>query len=341
MSTLPDRANEYELFQALRLLENGAVQGVRGRPIGGDNMPREEVARLRGSPSLGFPVDVIESMELRRSPVAGQGRHAEITAAGLGMLGACGPMPFHYTEYVFERMSQRDRSLRDFTDALQHRSLSFFYRAWRKYRLPFAYEAEQRDGRIDDFTSMLCGLVGLDPAAPERVPEGAHRWLYFTGLFGSDRRTASGLEDMVAAVMGCTVEVQELVGRWQRLVPEETTRLGGRGGDEFRNRLGSSCVLGEQVMDVLASVRVRIGPMPASRLAGFARRGGSDRWLHDLIRSYLGPDRDFELVAVVAAETVRPLQLGASTYGALGGAAWLGARNPAGYQNTIPLGVVA
>jgi type VI secretion system protein ImpH len=337
MAQLPDDAGEFELFQALRLLENGAVGGVRGQPVGVDHGPREEIARLRGSPSLGFPVDAIETMELRRSPVAGQGRRAEVTVAGLGAFGATGPLPYHYTEYVFERMSQRDRSLRDFVDVLQHRSLAFFYRAWRKYRLPFAWEAEQRDGRFDDFTAMLSALVGLDPKELARVPEGGQRWLFFTGLFASRHRTAAGLEAMVAAATGCAAEVREFVGRWQTLLPDERSRLGGRGRDEYRNALGSSLVLGERVLDVLSSVRIRIGPMPARRLGEFSVGDSRRGWIAALIRSYLGSDRDFELVGAVAAATVEPVRLGGGGHGGLGSAAWMSSRHASGYTQEVTL----
>ena len=253
------------------------------------------------------------------------------------MLGACGPLPHHYSEHVFERTTQRDRSLRDFVDVLQHRSLAFFYRAWRKYRLPFAYEAAGRDGKTDDITAMLFGLVGLGSSGlGKRLVEGAHRWIYFAGLFASEQRTAVGLESMLAEVTGSTVDVQEFVGRWQTLLPEERSHLGGRNNDESRNRLGSSLILGERSWDILSGVRIRIGPMPADHLADYASRAGRYHWLADLVKSYLGPDRDFELVCVVDPASVRSVRLGASSRDGLGGSAWLAARDQSSYSIEVP-----
>lgn len=338
MASLLDSPGGFEFFQALRLLENGAVAGVRGRAVGMDHPPQEEVVRLRGSPSLGFPVNIIESVVARRGSVPGQSRSAELSVTGLGMLGAVGPLPHHYSEHVFERTTQRDRSLRDFVDALQHRSLAFFYRAWRKYRLPFAYEAAGREGKVDDITSMLLGLVGLGSGGlGERLAEGAHRWLYFAGLFANPQRTAVGLESMLAEVTGSVVNVQEFVGRWQTLLPEERSRLGGRGDDEYRNCLGSSLILGERSWDVLSGVRIRIGPVPAGQLADYSSRTGRYHWVADLVKSYLGPDRDFEMVCMVDPATVRAVRLGSSSSAGLGGSAWLAAREQSSYSIEVPL----
>ena len=38
---------------------------------------------------------------------------------------------------------ERNQGLREFLDIFNHRLISFFYRAWEKYRFPIAYEREQ------------------------------------------------------------------------------------------------------------------------------------------------------------------------------------------------------
>ncbi len=54
---------------------------------------------------------------------------------------AAGVLPHHYTELVIRRLQLRDTSLRDFLDVFHHRALSFFYRAWKKYRPPLGSTA--------------------------------------------------------------------------------------------------------------------------------------------------------------------------------------------------------
>lgn len=322
--------------QALRLLERGAVAGASGRPVGGDASPRDEVARLRGSPSLAFPVNSVESITRRRTAVAGGVRGVDMVVAFHGMFGAQGVMPWHYTEYVLERLSQRDRSLREFADVLQHRSLAFHYRAWRKYRLPFAYEAAATAGEVDDVTTALRALVGLcTDHLRGRLEEGDESWVYFAGLFGRGQRSAAGLEAMLEAAVGCPVAVQEFVGRWQELVPEERSRLGRGRDDDHQSRLGTSMILGTRVFDVLGGVRIRLGPIAAADLPRLAGQGGSS-WLPALVRSYLGPDIEFELRWRVDPATVRPIRLGDRGFG-LGVGAWLGATKPARYDEEVPV----
>ena len=331
MSDLLGNPRRYEFHQAMRLLEQGRVPGITGRPVGHDNDPQYEVVRLHASTSLGFPKSAIEAIRRRK----GDERRVDVTIAFLGALGACGALPWHYTEYVYAGLARRDRSLRDFVAALEHRSLSLHHRAWRKHRLAFAYEAARTAGS-DDVTGILRALVGLGTDhLRERVREGEAHWLYFAGLFGTARRTTAGLASMLEALCGHPVTVQEFVGRWQRLVPEERSRLGGPPGPataNLQNELGGTLMLGDRVWDVLSSVRIRIGPLPAAATADL-QQAGLDGWLEHLVRSYLGPDVDFEILGLVDPATIRPMALGGDAR--LGGASWLASSDQASYAREV------
>lgn len=338
MVDLLEEPGRYEFYQALRLLQNGAIAGVTGKPVGCDHEPRFESVRLRSSPSLGFPVNAIESISRRRSAAAGTAKAADVTITFMGALGASGLLPWHYTEYAHNRASQRDRSLQAFVDALEHRSLSFHYRAWAKYRLPISYEASRQHGSADDVTSVMRALVGLGTDhLRDRIPEGSDGWLYFGGLFSRGQRTTVGLELMLRDITGHAVSVREFVGRWQPLLPEERTRLGGPPNDSFRNQLGSSMILGERVWDVLSGVHITIGPVPSKDLARLVPRTGCYPWLGDLIKSYLGADVDFEVVGRVEKETVSAVRLGDVQGAALGGSTWIQAENSSRYDADVPI----
>lgn len=347
MTHLLEEPGRYDFYQALRLLEGGAVAGISGQPIGFDHEPQFEVARLRVSPSLGFAANAIEGVTRRRSPVAGAAKAVDMTVTFMGGLGANGILPWHYTEYVFERLSQRDKALRDFVDTLEHRSITFHYRAWQKYRLPFAHEAAHRRSSTDDITATVRAVVGLGTQhLRERVVEGADRWLYFAGLFARRQRTADGLEVMLREVCGHPVRVQEFCGRWQKLVPEERSRLGGRDDDELRNQLGSSLILGDRVWDVLSGVRICIGPVASQFLRDLMPGARVRPMIGELVRSYLGPDVDFEIVCSVAKTSIQPLQLGApdaslggdADRGArLGASTWIAAGDADRYDAEVPL----
>jgi type VI secretion system protein ImpH len=336
MADLLQDPGRFEFHQALRLLEGRAVPGIAGAPLGVDHAPASEVARLRTSTSLGFPTNAIESIQRRSGPAGGAAK-VEVAVGFAGALGACGTLPWHYTEYVYECLSRRDRSFRDFVDTLEHRSLAFFHRAWQKYRLPFAYEVASRRAGTDDVTFALWSLVGLGTEGlRERLAETADPWVYFAGLFARRQRTTAGLEAMLHAVCGHAVGIQEFVGRWEALLPEERSRLGDATG-ECRNALGSSLILGERVWDTLSGVRIRIGPIDSRALAELSPRTGRFSWLGPLVRSYLGPDIDFEIVGIVEQPTIRPLQLGAGSGASMGCAAWINSSKTDKYDSEVPI----
>ena len=137
----------FAFFQAVRLLEAQAAREER-RPVGEDHAPERESVRFRSAPSLAFPRSEVRGL----SRGGADARPLELEVAFFGLIGPLGTLPAHYNELVLERLRLRDTTLRDFLDLFHHRALSFFYRAWRKYRLPFAFEAGQQVGREDDFT---------------------------------------------------------------------------------------------------------------------------------------------------------------------------------------------
>jgi type VI secretion system protein ImpH len=140
--------HRFNFFQAVRLLERLLCRGEGGfQPVGHDAPPEREVVRFRAAPSLSFPASAVCQL---RAPPAGPVDGAappEMAVAFLGLTGPNGVLPYHYTRLLLERIRLRDYSLRDYLDLFNHRFTSFFYRAWVKYRLPFAYERNRPGSR--------------------------------------------------------------------------------------------------------------------------------------------------------------------------------------------------
>src|SRR5262249_6129600 len=137
------------------------------QPVGGDQPPEREVVRFRARPSLGFPASTVSQI---RPPAARTGAEPlppELVVTFLGLTGASGVLPYHYTALLLRRVRLKDQALGDFLDLFHHRLLSLFYRAWEKYRLPFAYEWSRWDGVAtgeDAVGQGLYCLVGMGTA---------------------------------------------------------------------------------------------------------------------------------------------------------------------------------
>ena len=78
-----------------------------------------------------------------------------MTVNFMGLTGPLGILPYSYTEFMLERMRAKDSSLQDFLDIFNHRMISFFYRAWEKYRFPVTYCLGDED-RFTKTTSWTC-----------------------------------------------------------------------------------------------------------------------------------------------------------------------------------------
>jgi len=138
----------FDFFQALRLLERFRPEK---KPVGQFTHPETEVARFRAHPSLAFPASQIQEAEWPEDgPV-------ELTVNFMGLIGPEGVLPNPYTSLIIERQREGDNTLRDFLDIFNHRMISLFYRAWRKYRFDVASERNERDR----FSRQLLSLLGL------------------------------------------------------------------------------------------------------------------------------------------------------------------------------------
>lgn len=351
MGTPRSQPEAFAFFQAVRLLELEAL--CRGRqPVGHDFAPESESVRLRCAPALAFPRSEVRG--LRDSPgtdAAGRARPCELDVAFLGLIGPLGALPQHYNELVLQRLRRRDRTLRDFLDLFHHRSLSFFYRAWRKYRLPFAFEASElefeasqlrgepapladqdaREGdgrdkdRRDGFTRTLFSLAGLglrtlregfqagthpSPGSEARAREHSRveelAIAFYSGHLGHRPRSAAGLECLLGDCFGFPVRVEQFVGQWLAIPPNERSTLSAASCAG----LGQGFVLGSRSFDVGSKVCIHAGPLEYSAYERVAPgRDGHER-LRTLSRLYLGPGVDFDLSLELAPGNARPVRLG-------------------------------
>lgn len=321
-----DEGYRFEFFQAVRLLER--MERER-EPVGMLGPPSREVVRFRTRVSLAFPASEIHEV---RQPA---GAHAppEMVVSFFGMTGPLGVLPQTYTELLLERLRGQDRTLWDFLDLFNHRLLSFFYRAWEKYRFPIAYERNRKD----PFTEYLFDLIGMGTAGllgRTTVPD--EGLLLYAGLIGQKPHSAVATEGILRDYFGVPVRIEQFQGQWIPLDLEYRTFLGAA-----NSVLGSSTICGERIWNVQSKFRVRLGPLNLRQYTAFLPTGDSFKPVADLTRFLAGMELDFDVQPVLKAEEVPICRLSsdAAAPPMLGWTTWLKTRQLAEDASQVVLTV--
>ncbi|MFL0809039.1 MAG: type VI secretion system baseplate subunit TssG [Agarilytica sp.] len=311
---------DFSFVQAVRLLERAAVfagkalnQSALGQnanhPVARFSPPSREAIRFTMDPSLSFPATEIEKIQ---GP--GFSKHEmhqwEVMIDFLGLTGAMGVMPFHYTELMLQRLKQKDTSLAEFLNLFNHRSASLFFQASSKYRLALEYERcklhETSKTKNDHHTQALLSLLGLGTKGlQQRQSIRDETLIYFSGLLSQQVKTASGLEQMITYYFGVPVQLEGFVGQWQDLIDDVRTRLPWKNNRKGQNAcLGRSAMLGGKGWFSQAKSRIKVGPLGSEQFEKFAPGTGALKALNEMVASYMGPENSFDFVIEVQRDDV-------------------------------------
>lgn len=296
-ATLAEHPYLFDFFQAVRLVERMSP----GRnPVGGFAQPGTECVRFGAHNSNCFPASEIQAFEWRQSAPA------RMMVNFMGLTGPEGALPIYYTQLVAERSRVRDNTLRDFLDIFNHRIVSLFYRAWEKYRFDVDYE---RTGR-DQLSRHLLELIGLGTRGLDnRQPVPDYSLAFYTGLFACRVRCALSLQNALEDYFGVPVEVIQFAGAWYKLDRPTQTCL-ERGESTESERLALGAVVGDEVWDEQARVRIKLGPLSLEQYLDLLPTGSAHASLRALARFYGRDEIDFEVQLVLARNDVPPCELG-------------------------------
>ncbi|TYB84410.1 type VI secretion system baseplate subunit TssG [Oceaniovalibus sp. ACAM 378] len=298
----------HHIFLALRMIEAARPDAPR---LGQSSRPRQDSVRLGQEPSMAFARSTLTAF----TPPCGKtpGRLGNLA---FGLFGAHGPMPAHLTEYVRERKhSFRDPTLAAFADMLTHRLLSLFYRAWTTGQPAPGLDRDAGDG-MDARVAALSGHAGGALQGRDAMPDMARR--YFTGHLARGPKNAAGLESMLAAFFRAPVRVQQFVGSWLPLEPDDRWQLGARVG------LGQGTGIGDRVWSRSAKFRLHIGPLTVDEYRTLLPGGAALARLTAIVRSFAGDALDWDVNLVLRAAEVPRASLGGDTR--LGQTGWIGTR---------------
>ncbi len=287
----------FEFFQAVRLLERFLSERA---PVGGFVHPESEVARFAAHPSLAFPASQIQGLGWRDDgPVP-------MTVNFMGLHGPQGSLPNPYTSLIIERQRAGDASLRDFLDIFNHRIISLFYGAWRKYRFDVACE----EGERDLFSRHLLSLIGLGTEGlRDRQLISDDSLIYYAGLLAQQPRSAQALRQILADYFDVPVSIEQFAGGWCRLDAETQCRLSDT--NAASEELGLGAVVGDEVWNQQSRVRVVLGPLSLERYADFLLDGKSYQPLCAWVRFFSNEEWDFEVKLILERDQVPACTLGA------------------------------
>jgi type VI secretion system protein ImpH len=288
-----DEGCKFSFFQAVRVLER--LHRDR-EPLGRDALPGREVVRLGARVSLEFPAS-----EIQQVTRGGEASQPLMTVNFMGLTGPSGELPRHYTELLLNRLSNKDHTLREFLDLFNHRLISFFYRAWEKYRFPVAFER----GGQDEFSQYLYDLIGMGTRGLRgRLAVYDIALLFYSGLFAQHPRSASALQGILRDYYQVPCAIEQFVGRWVPLGHENETLLAIQ-----NSRLGRNAVLGSHIWDRQSKFRVMLGPLSIRRFRDLLPCGSGFRGLTQLIRLFAGEEYEFDIRLRLRADDVPACRL--------------------------------
>lgn len=346
----------FGFFQTVRLLDRWLAPGSPD----GQGLSR---LNFRNSLSLSFPASEIESLLIHKKPVdapaserkdavstlermlaeAGQEappRHPadvdsiDITPAFMGLLGVNGTLPLYYTEMLAQReLYQKDHAARAFMDVFSHRAVSLFYQAWRKHRLPFQFEADQRNR----FLPLVLSIAGVgQKGLRNRLNPGEggvadEALAYYAGALQQRALSARQLQQLLQHYLAVPVRIEQFVGRWYQLPEAGRFYLGqmpggqaglGRSSGVLNGVLGKSAMLGERVWQRDLRLRVVLGPLDHGKFRRFLPGGPGARALKELLTMLSGVSLEYEINLRLQREDVQGVTLDSSRAASGGCLGW-------------------
>jgi type VI secretion system protein ImpH len=286
----------FEFFQAVRLLERLLPEKAA---VGKFEHPAREGVHFRAHQTLAFPASQIQTMDWPEE------NPARMTVNFMGLTGPEGVLPNPYTALMVERLRLADTSARDFFDIFNHRIISLFYQAWRKYRFDVALERGERQR----FSRELLAFVGLSTEGMQdrqAIPDDA--LLYYSGLLSQRPRSAQALKQILADYFDVPVSIEQFSGGWYPLDQPTQCRLAEGASDS--EKLGFGAVVGDEVWTQESRVRIVLGPLTRERYLDFLPEGSCWEPLRAWVQFFSNGEFDFEVKLVLRREDVPECELG-------------------------------
>lgn len=285
--------------------------------IGHDGWPRQELVRFRTSQHQGFAgQDVVEARIQRADDGV---LKSELTVNCLGLTGARGALPSHYTELVFSQLKAKAPALKDFLDLFNHRILSLYYRSWEKTQPAVQQERQE----VDLFSKILRALTNSETD-----------WeIYYGAALARTARSASTVKAVLSDLTQMNLVVRTLQGGWKPIAQDDQSRLPDR-----TLRKGQYAHLGEAMLGSRAwiadkGVQIVFYPQNSQQLQSLLPGGKYSGAVAQLTRRLVSGQIHVNYRVVAKASDLMGIQLGRK--GRLGADSFIGARRSSSHTLEI------
>lgn len=264
------RINFYRFCQLLEKLNPD-------RPLlGATSHPGDDPVRFCPHPGMGFPASELRSVDGDDEEA---GTPPVVRTTFMGMYGVDSPLPTAFLDDITQRREGHEAQ-QGFLDIFSHRILTQFYRIWRKYSYPAAFEP----GGMDAISQSLLGLVGLGiPGTAEHIATPVSRFLALLGVLRQPGKTQEGMQALVSLL---APETRVVVSPYC-LRPVEISRPLGFHGDEDVV-LDGNTPLGDEVMDAGSQLLVALSTENEQEAQGWKPDGLLYQDFLVMLRVYLG-----------------------------------------------------
>jgi type VI secretion system protein ImpH len=305
IARLKDSPQRFDYFQAVQL---AVLSLSRSRSELGAR--RRDPIRFHARTRMGASLPHLCAVDLDAEPPS-------LTSDVMGLTGAQGVLPLHYSELLLQRRRAKDPTLEHFLGLFNHRTLGLSYQSWLKYRLPRSLEHSDNQARLTraPVISTLFSLLGLIPeAAQENAPLPVQALGGLGGLLSRRILSSAMLQQLATHLLGLPVEIEQFKGEWLDIPPDLQTRLPGPEHAVGVNcALGQNTILGERNWYVQGRFAVAIHAHDARALSRLRPDGIHIGQLKKLLRFACADTQSFDIVVLTERAFMRPMQLSSDT----------------------------
>ncbi|MEM9243119.1 MAG: type VI secretion system baseplate subunit TssG [Pseudomonadota bacterium] len=284
VSQMNTNRDQYAPLHFIRQLETQLMA------IGDDKL---KTLRFTVNPSLSFPTHEINSLSYDQ-----QQKRFLCQINFMGLIGVTGILPAHYLELALDKKNTTE--LKAFLDIFHHRSIMFFYQAWKKHQLVIDYESTlAQTTNSSPIRDILNALLG------EQCPSGNEKLPYLATL-ANRNKSLSNLQALLSRVLKRATVITPFRYATETLDPSQTTYLTTKPNPmKLGSHLGTSMTLGKIIRMDHAHFTVSITAKHYNDFKALTRDNTIKSHIHDLCAYFVGYTLEFS-INITLAKTYQP-----------------------------------